>query len=181
MASAELLKLTHSVDGKVMGVDDRVKGVDDRVKGVEGKVQDVGDDVQVVRDDVQDVRDNIQGIRGDMQAVRCGVQNVGSRVQGVDDRVQRIGIDVQGNLDEVNRSLSLYLLVVLNAHTASQGTSSEMVFHDGYRPQIRLPIIIMLARLITTVQLNGFFKAVYSTNGNPPDLSYGSTENVRYS
>ena len=195
MASAELLKLTHSVDGKVMGVDDRVKGVDDRVKGVEGKVQDVGDDVQVVRDDVQDVRDNIQGIRGDMQDVRCDmqnvcgdvqdvrgdVQNVGNRVQGVDDRVQRIGIDVKGNLDEVNRSLSLYLLVVLNAHTASQGTSSEMVFHDGYRPQIRLPIIIMLARLITTVQLNGFFKAVYSTNGNPPDLSYGSTENVRYS
>jgi hypothetical protein len=27
MASAELLKMTHSVDGKVMGVDDRVKGV----------------------------------------------------------------------------------------------------------------------------------------------------------
>ena len=114
MASAELLKMTHSVDGKVMGVDDRVKGV-------EGKVQDVGGDVQAVRDDVQDVRDNIQGIRGDMQDVRCDmqnvcgdvqdvrgdVQNVGDRVQGVDDRVQRIGIDVKGNLDEVNRSLSL--------------------------------------------------------------------------
>jgi hypothetical protein len=28
MASVELLKMTQSVDGKVMGVDDRVKGVD---------------------------------------------------------------------------------------------------------------------------------------------------------
>jgi hypothetical protein len=41
MASAELLKMTQSVDGKVMGVDDRVKGV-------EGKVQDVRDDVQAL-------------------------------------------------------------------------------------------------------------------------------------
>jgi hypothetical protein len=31
MASAELLKMTQSVDGKVMGVDDRVKGVDDKL------------------------------------------------------------------------------------------------------------------------------------------------------
>ncbi|KAF8487217.1 hypothetical protein DFH94DRAFT_841583 [Russula ochroleuca] len=31
MASAELLKMTHSVDGKVMGVDNRVKGVEGKV------------------------------------------------------------------------------------------------------------------------------------------------------
>jgi hypothetical protein len=29
------------------------------------------------------------------------------------------------------------------------------------------------------VQLNGFFKAVYSINGNPPTPSCGYTENVR--
>ena len=28
MASAELLKMTHSVDGEMMGVDDKVKGVE---------------------------------------------------------------------------------------------------------------------------------------------------------
>jgi hypothetical protein len=49
MASAVQLKMTHSVDGKVMGVDDRVKGV-------AGQVQDVHGDVQDVRCDVQDVR-----------------------------------------------------------------------------------------------------------------------------
>ena len=79
MASAELLKMTHSVDTKVTGVDDRVKvvdtkitGVDDRVKAVDDKLQDVGKDV-----------------RGD-------VQDVGDKVQGVDDK-----------LDQVNRSLFL--------------------------------------------------------------------------
>jgi archaellum component FlaC len=46
MASAEMLKMTHSVDDKVIGVDDRVKDV-------EGKVQDVGNKVQGVDDKVQ--------------------------------------------------------------------------------------------------------------------------------
>ena len=43
MASAEQLRITHGVDGKVMGVDDRVKGV-------EGKMQDIRDNVQDVDD-----------------------------------------------------------------------------------------------------------------------------------
>ena len=47
MAPAELLKMTRSVDGKVMGVDDRTKSV-------KGKVQNVRDDVQDIRDDVQE-------------------------------------------------------------------------------------------------------------------------------
>jgi hypothetical protein len=79
MASAELLKMTHSVDGKVMGVDDRVKGV-------EGKMQDVCDDVRDVRGDVRDVDDRVQDIGKDISI----------RVQGVDDK-----------LDKANRSLFL--------------------------------------------------------------------------
>ncbi|KAF8463792.1 hypothetical protein DFH94DRAFT_686684 [Russula ochroleuca] len=79
MASAELLKMTHSVD-------DGVKGVDDRVKGVDGKVQDVHSDVQ--------------GVRGDMQ-------HLGNKVQDIDDRVQTIGSNVDNKLDQVNRSLLL--------------------------------------------------------------------------
>ena len=79
MAPAELLEMTRSVDGKVMGVDDRVKGVEE-------KVQDVRGDVQDVRDDVQDV---------------------GNKVQGVDNRVQDISRVVDDKFDQVNRSLSL--------------------------------------------------------------------------
>ena len=148
MASAELLKMTHSIDGKVMGVDDRLKGV-------EGNVQDV----------------------------HSGVQDVGSKVQGVDDRIQGIGSevrDVDQKLDQVNRSLSLLPLhIVPRVHTALQGTSSEIVFSDGFRPQIRPSIITLHRKPITTVQLNGFFKEVYSVNGYPPTPSYGYTENVR--
>ena len=56
-----------------------------------------------------------------------------------------------------------------------------MVFRDGFRPQIHLPIITLHAKLITTVQLNGFSKKVHSINGNPLAPSCGYTENVRYS
>jgi uncharacterized protein YoxC len=68
IASAELLKITHSVDGKVMGVDDRVKGV-------EGKMQRVHDDVQGVSSRVQDCQD-------------IG-KDISTRVQGVDDKLDQ--------------------------------------------------------------------------------------------
>ena len=58
MASAEQLKMTQSVDGKVMAVDDRVKGI-------EGKMHDVRDDVQGVDDRVQDIGKTISvGVQG---------------------------------------------------------------------------------------------------------------------
>ncbi|KAF8492403.1 hypothetical protein F5888DRAFT_1806836 [Russula emetica] len=86
MASAEQLRMTHIVDGKVTGVDDRVRGVEGQVQGVRG--------------DVQDVRVDVQDARGD-------VRDVGNKVQDVDDRVQRIDSNVQGvgdKLDQVNRN-----------------------------------------------------------------------------
>ena len=133
MASAELLKITHSVDGKVKDV----------------------------QEDVQDV---------------------GNKVQGIDDRLQGIGVDVKDELYQINRSLSFSrLLLVLSPQTASQGTNSEIAFHDGYRPQIHPPIITTHARPITMGQLNGSFKEVYLISGNPLAPFCGSTENVRYS
>ena len=59
MASAEQLKMTHSVDRKVMGVDDRVRGVEGRVEGVRVDVQDVRVDVRDVGNKVQDVDDKL--------------------------------------------------------------------------------------------------------------------------
>ena len=174
MASAELLKMTSIVDGKVMGVDDRVNDV-------QGKVQDVRGDVQGVHSEVQDVRGDVQGVRSVVQDVRCDVQGVGHEIQGVDDKVQGIGSDVkdignnvkeisgelrgvEGKLDQVNCLLSFYhLLIALSADalTAFQGTNLEIVFSDGFRPQIHLSIITLHPKFITTVQFNGFFKAVY--------------------
>ena len=93
MASAELLKMTHSVDGKVTGVDDRVKGVEEKMQDVRGDVQDVSNMVQ-----------SVEGrVRGDVQDIRDKVQDVDGRVQGVDDK-----------LDQANRSLSLQVLVIIS-------------------------------------------------------------------
>jgi septation ring formation regulator EzrA len=132
-------------------------GVDDRVKGVAAQVQDV-------RSDVQDVRDDVQDVRGDMQ-------DVGNNVRGFDDK-----------LDQANRSLPCTSLIVIpRAQTASQVTSSEMVSYDGFRPQIHPPIITSHSKLITTAQLNGFSKELYTITGNLPVHSCGYTENVRYS
>jgi uncharacterized protein YoxC len=187
MASAELLKMTQSVDGKVMGVHDDVRGVRGDMQDVRDDVQVVRDDVQVVRDDVQDVRGDMQGVGNKVQDVRGDVRDVGVKVQDVDDRVQDIGKDisvrVQGvddKLDQANRSLFLlHLLIIPTTQTTSQGTSSETTFYDGYRPQIHPPIITSHPKLIIMVQLNGFSEAVYSVTGNQPAPSCGYTENVR--
>jgi len=89
MASAELLKMTHSVDGKVMGVDDGVRGVAGQVQDVRGDVQDVRCDVQDIRGDVQDVRFGVQDVRVDMQDARGDLRDVGNMVQDVDDKLHQ--------------------------------------------------------------------------------------------
>ena len=158
MASAEMLKIAHSVDTKVTGVDDRVKGVEGKVQDVRNDVQDVGNEVRAVDDRVQDIGRDVRG----------EVQDVGTKVQDVEDK-----------LDQVNRSLILQrFLIVPRTQIASQGISSEIVFSDGYRPQIHLSTITLHARLIIMIQPNGSFKAVYSISGNLPTLSCGYTENV---
>ena len=53
MASAELLKVTHGIDSKVVGVDDSVKDVEEKVQGVRGDVQEVHGDVQDIGNKVQ--------------------------------------------------------------------------------------------------------------------------------
>jgi archaellum component FlaC len=183
MASAELLKMTHVVDGKVMGVDDRVKSVQGKIQDVRSDVHDVGNQVQSVegkvedvRSDVHDVGNQVQGIEREVQDVRGDVRDVGNKVQDVDHRVQ--GVD--DKLEQANRSLSLLpLLIVPRTHSSWQETTSKIVFYSGFRPQIHPLIITLHAKPITTVLLNGFFKEVYSINGNPLVPSCGYTENVR--
>jgi len=81
MASAELLKITHRVEGKVKGVDDKVQDVRSDVQDVGQKVEDVGKRVEGVDDKVQDIDEK--------------VQDVGGKV-----------LDVDNKLDQVNRSSS---------------------------------------------------------------------------
>ena len=123
-----------------------------------------------VDDKVKGVEGKVQDVRSDVHNVHSDVHDVGNKVQGVDDR-----------LDQANRLSSLLpLLFVPSTHTPSQGTSSERIIYDGFRPRIHPPIITSHATLITTVQLNGFFKEVYSINGNPLALFCGYTGSVRH-
>ena len=136
MASAEQLRIAHSVEGKVIGIDKRVRGI--------------GNDVQDVGKNVEDVRDEVQGV----------------------DR----------KLDDTNRWSSpnaCYLLP--NAQVYSQRTCSVTIFCDGFRLPIRPQTTTLHPKLIMTVPLSGFFKAVFSTNGSPPVRFCGYTENVCFS
>jgi len=60
MASTELLKITHDVGGRVMGVDDRVQDV-------RGDVRNVGERVEGVSDKVQDVGNKVLDIDGKLE------------------------------------------------------------------------------------------------------------------
>ena len=62
-----------------------------------------------------------------------------------------------------------------------QGIGSEIVFYDGFRRQTHQSIIMLPPKLITMVQPNGFFKAIYLINGNPLVHSCGYMESVCHS
>ena len=48
MATAQVLKVAHTVDNRVAGIDNRVAGIDNRVKVVNDKVAEVIDGVQYI-------------------------------------------------------------------------------------------------------------------------------------
>src|SRR5712671_1033396 len=92
MAAAENMRITRSVEGKVMGVDDKVKDIDEGVQYVRSGVEDVGKKVQGVDDKVEDVGKS--------------VQDVDERIQSVGERVQDKVQDINHKLDQANRPSS---------------------------------------------------------------------------
>ena len=50
MATAQVLKATHTVDDRVVRVDDKVAHADERVAGVEGRVASVDNRVKAIDD-----------------------------------------------------------------------------------------------------------------------------------
>ena len=59
MASAEQLKMTHSVGDRVRGVEGQVQGVRDDMQGVGNRVQDVNDRVRSIDSNVRGVDDKL--------------------------------------------------------------------------------------------------------------------------
>jgi len=153
MASAEQLRIAHSVEARVMGVDERVQGVGD----------------EVVKK-VENVNDKLQGVGDKVQRIDEGVKDVGDKVEGVDHK-----------LDDTNRSSSPITHTPIphsERSLLSQGTCSVTIFYDGFRLPIHPSIITSHPKLITKVQLSGSFKAVFSTNGSPLVHFCGYMENV---
>ncbi|KAI9434710.1 hypothetical protein H4582DRAFT_1855810 [Lactarius indigo] len=118
MATAELLRLTHSVDyevkcvgkgvqdvnGKVEGIDERIRGVDERVQGVDEVVHGVNERVQGVDEKVQGVDERVQGIDERVQAVDGRVQGVVKLI--VDGGKERTAAmqRIMNTVDDINRN-----------------------------------------------------------------------------
>jgi hypothetical protein len=62
MASVQLLRVTHNIDNRVMGIGEGVRGVDENVLVVKSEVQLVYDNVKAVDDKVQIMADGGQSV-----------------------------------------------------------------------------------------------------------------------
>jgi len=72
MASLELLRVSHNVEGRVICIGEGVQGVGDKVQKVDEGVQNVQDVIQDVGDGVQNVQQLVQGLDDKLDQVNRG-------------------------------------------------------------------------------------------------------------
>jgi len=176
MASVELLKVSHNVEGRVIcigegvqGIGDKVQEVDEGVQDVRDAIQDVGDGVRDVRDAIQDVGDGVRDVRDVVQDVGDGMQTVQQFVQGLDDKVGQVNREASPNAIALTHLTQQFW----------QGITSETAFEFGSLLRTHPLIITLHATLSIRDQLNGSFMVPFLVNGNPLVHSYGYMENVR--
>ena len=87
MATAQVLKVTHTIDEGVRGVADKVVGVDDRVAGVNERVAGVDRRVEGVDSRVAGVDNKLEAVGDRVTSVDDRVADVGDRVRTVDSKV----------------------------------------------------------------------------------------------
>jgi hypothetical protein len=104
MATAQVLKVTHSVDDRVRGVADRVLGVDNRVAGVDNRVA-------IVDDRVASVDDRVKSVDGKVAEVIDGAQYIFNQslkkfnITRLDGRQARVVFQQTAtDVDQVKRS-----------------------------------------------------------------------------
>ena len=190
MATAQVLKATHTVGDRVRGVDGRVLDVGNRVAAVDDKVVSVDNRVEGVEVRVASVDDNVKAVDDKVAVVIDGAQSssighqeivfnfdVPRRKAGEGSHTANSNRHRSSETFVISLSPSTPLLGVL-AQPSSQGTKYERRFQNGSRRQIRLLITTLRVALTTKETPSGFSKAASSRNGNLLDLFYGSTENV---
>ena len=87
MATAQILKMTHTIDEGVRGVALKVVGVDDRVASVNERVTGVDRRVEGVDSKVAGVDNKLEAVRDRVTSVDVGVADVGDKVRTVDNKI----------------------------------------------------------------------------------------------
>ena len=83
MATAQVLKVTHTIDEGVRGIADKVVTVDGKVTGIDEKMV-------IINDRMASVDDKVDNVDTKVEAVDLRVVGVDERVAGVDERVRTV-------------------------------------------------------------------------------------------
>ncbi len=176
MATAQVLKATHTVDDRVVRVDDKVAHVDERVAGVEGRVASVHDKVKAIDNKVA------VGIDGAQPSLMVNQETMfnpdvfrGKRDKGTHTTSGRQHGSGQTFV------IFFYVDIGVEVQASSQGTNYARTFSNGSLCQIRLLTTTLPVVPITRKQRSGFSMGVSSPNGSPMARFCGFTGNVRSS
>jgi archaellum component FlaC len=112
MATAQVLKATHTVDDRVRGVDDKILNVDNRVAGVDDRVARVDNRVEGVEGRVASVDEKVEAIDDKVAVVIDGAQPSSivterncSTLSCLEGKQARVVIQQTANdMDQVKRS-----------------------------------------------------------------------------
>src|SRR6266478_9375712 len=90
MAAAQILKATHTVDGRVKGVADTAEAIDNKVASVDDRVVGVDNRVAGVEIQVAGVNDRVAAINDHVAGVNEMIITVDDRVKVVDNNVMQV-------------------------------------------------------------------------------------------
>ena len=173
MATAQVLKATHSVEERVRGVADTLLGVDDRVARVEDGVTSVDDRVAGVDSRLASVGERVNGIDPRLAGVENRVKGVNDKVDSIDERVKAIDDKVdevtEGTQAVFSQSPRVYLtLIHLDAkggRAVTQQTANDV---DQVKSSSSLSIINAICAALASLQGINYGRTF--TNGYPHQI-----------
>ncbi|KAH9025142.1 hypothetical protein EDB84DRAFT_405648 [Lactarius hengduanensis] len=134
MATAEVLRLTHSVDDKVKGVGLQVEDVNKVVHGVGEGVQRIDHEVQAVNDRVKQVNDRVGVVNDDVKLIVEGGKERTAAIQRIVNTVDDM------NRNQLRRDLRNWVSPPdpsINYNTACgahhEGTAAWLTGGDGFK------------------------------------------------
>ena len=158
MATAQNLKVTHTVDKGVKEVMDTVVAMDDRVASVDNKVTEVIAGTQNILNSVLNMIFTLKSFRW------------------------KDGKVIYAKNCQRHRSSTTFVVsftvIDLQTHAPSQGTNYDRTFVDGSLHRILPQTITLRAVLIMRGLRRGFFEEMFSTSGGPLAPYFGFMANV---